>query len=202
LRPGGGAEYDVVVGLVSWGVGCAYLPGVFSRVSMSYDWIKKTTCAESKDPTGSLCELNRNSGYDNPQASSSTETSVSDWFGMSRMRFELIHFSYLPIFYFPKSPPTFFPSLSPIEQPTSIPSLSSEPTSESPMLEPPPRTSYVSSQKATEPEVSNLQENAVDGVIFEEEEGKAPSNSSIRLGCKIFAFTAVSSMISTWVILQ
>ena len=55
VRPGGGAGYDIIVGIVSWGVGCAYLPGVFSRVSMSYDWIVEVVCAYSQDMSGSVC---------------------------------------------------------------------------------------------------------------------------------------------------
>jgi len=41
--------------LYSWGVGCAFLPGVFSRVAMSYDWIQETHCAESTSPSRELC---------------------------------------------------------------------------------------------------------------------------------------------------
>ena len=41
--------------LFSWGVGCAFLPGVFSRVAMSYDWIQETHCEESTSPSRELC---------------------------------------------------------------------------------------------------------------------------------------------------
>lgn len=48
-------EADIQVGVVSWGIGCAFLPGVFSRVSSSYDWIQKSVCMYSNDPPVSLC---------------------------------------------------------------------------------------------------------------------------------------------------
>ncbi|EJK54546.1 hypothetical protein THAOC_25819 [Thalassiosira oceanica] len=50
-------EEDIQVGVVSWGIGCAYLPGVFSRVSRAHGWIKKTVCAQSRDPPAELCDL-------------------------------------------------------------------------------------------------------------------------------------------------
>jgi len=46
----GGPLYDKVhnrlVGIVSWGVGCAHTqyPGVYSRISSTLSWIKNTTC--------------------------------------------------------------------------------------------------------------------------------------------------------------
>lgn len=55
IVPGDAPEADVQVGVVSWGIGCAFLPGVFSRVSSSYDWIKETVCDSSNDPPRSLC---------------------------------------------------------------------------------------------------------------------------------------------------
>jgi len=52
------AADDIQVGIVSWGIGCAFLPGVFSRISEAYDWTVDTVCDEddgSNDPPASLC---------------------------------------------------------------------------------------------------------------------------------------------------
>jgi secreted trypsin-like serine protease len=44
-------EEDIQVGVVSWGLECAgHIPGVYSRVSRTYKWIRKTTCRLSKSP--------------------------------------------------------------------------------------------------------------------------------------------------------
>jgi len=41
IKRGVNAENDVVVGITSWGIGCATeFPGVYARVSRKYDWIK------------------------------------------------------------------------------------------------------------------------------------------------------------------
>jgi trypsin len=42
-------EDDVVVGITSWGIGCARLPGVYARVDYLYDWISTTICKLSQD---------------------------------------------------------------------------------------------------------------------------------------------------------
>lgn len=42
--------YDLLVGLVSWGRGCAIYPGVYSRISAAYDWIRQEICYMSVDP--------------------------------------------------------------------------------------------------------------------------------------------------------
>jgi secreted trypsin-like serine protease len=41
---------DVQVGLVSWGRGCAVYPGVYSRISAGYEWIRRQTCFLSRKP--------------------------------------------------------------------------------------------------------------------------------------------------------
>jgi secreted trypsin-like serine protease len=49
---GDSPDQDVVVGLVSWGEGCAdeVFPGVNARVSSVYDWIRDLVCDLSQDP--------------------------------------------------------------------------------------------------------------------------------------------------------
>ncbi|KAL7569270.1 hypothetical protein ACA910_016822 [Epithemia clementina (nom. ined.)] len=43
-------DRDIMVGLVSWGNGCAKYPGVYTRVSYFFEWARQKICWSSVDP--------------------------------------------------------------------------------------------------------------------------------------------------------
>lgn len=51
------AQKNVVVGITSWGVGCAQekFSGVYSRIHTAFDWIKETICSDEEAIKPSFC---------------------------------------------------------------------------------------------------------------------------------------------------
>jgi hypothetical protein len=146
---GNDASQDVQIGVVSWGIGCAYLPGVYGRVSYVIDWIKDTACDRSTDTSGStLCgtpePTNQPTKQPTPQPTieptqqptnepTNEPTSAPS---LSLMPTTQPSLSLMPTTQpssFPSESPSSFPSLRPSAKPSALPSAvpSSSPTTSS-----------------------------------------------------------------------
>jgi len=140
ILKGNSPEEDVQIGVVSWGIGCAYLPGVFSRTSSAYDWIREVVCEDSAEPPDSLCDLERMpstapSSSSSPSAmpSLSTEPSMEPTGGPTSVPSEtpsLAPSVYPTLTNKPSAMPSEAPSLAPSSWPTisSLPSASPRPS--------------------------------------------------------------------------
>jgi len=81
---GGSPANDRLVGLVSWGRGCAVYPGVYSRVSSAFDWIRTKVCRQSIDPPSYLqCKAAERGAVVTSPSPTNSQHTVQDREGVS-----------------------------------------------------------------------------------------------------------------------
>ena len=187
---GNDASQDVLIGVVSWGIGCAYLPGVYGRVSQAYGWIEELACQLSSDTSGStLCGTQEPTppptNLPTPQPTTTEPTVSSQPTEMPTSS--------------PSSRPSVKPSASPSSPPTISPTISPQPSSEptlstSPTISSSPTLSSAPTMKPTLERDTRI--NAMKSAgTFSEVEFNVQSNSSNRDVCigsvlSFFVFTA------------
>lgn len=81
IHEGAKTGEDIQMGLVSWGRGCGKHPGVYTRISEVFPWIRKEICWYSLDPPAYLnCGVDE-VGTTNPTAVPTPQVSTLDRFG-------------------------------------------------------------------------------------------------------------------------
>jgi len=133
----GSPDQDVIVGVVSWGVGCAFLPGVFGRVSRGYSWIEETVREESAAcPNFPICVDTESPTKKPTPFPTRFPTKFPTRFPTKQPTNKPTRTpSKSPTENPTISPTTAEPTVSPTESPTDSPSISSAPT-ESPSASP------------------------------------------------------------------
>ncbi len=179
---GNDASEDILIGVVSWGIGCAYLPGVYGRVSHTYDWIQQTACKLSSDRSGStLCGTKKPT--QSPTTPAPTVSSQPTAMPTSS----------------PSSRPSEKPSASPSSSPTSSPSISSQPSSK-PSVSTSPTIS--SSPTLSSAPTTTAAKNTRDGLMISAEAlVNAESNSSNTFRSGLHIGSALSFVITAWLML-